>query len=133
MIGLRFLSLILYDLSIHLFAVFIHSRFTLFIRIGLAYLQTVRQGLVVAVQILEEDVIGHLLAELVVLQAAIFHKRADIVPVFLILLAGGLAQAGQLVRHLLGDVIGNLLHEAVVLQRASGNVQRQIRAVDHAL
>ena len=31
------------------------------------------------------------------------------------------------------DVIGNLLNKSVILQRASGNVQRQIRAVDYAL
>ena len=123
------------NLCLYLFAVFINSAvaFFLFIRINLVDFQTVRQRHVFAVQVLEKDIIRHLLAELVILQAAEFNEGTDVIPVFLIFFPVGLAHAGQLVGNLLGDVIGNLLHEAVVLQRASGNVQRQIRTVDDAL
>ncbi len=42
------------------------------------------QSLIFAVQILEQDIIAHLVTEFLVLDAAEFDKRADIVPVFLI-------------------------------------------------
>ena len=44
-----------------------------------------------------------------------------------------IAEAGKLVRDLLGDVILDLLYEAVVLQGGTADVQRKVRAVDHAL
>ena len=57
----------------------------------------------------------------------------NVVPVGFVLLALGVEQAVELVRHLLGDVGGELLHIAVVLQEGTGYVQRQIGAIDHAL
>ena len=86
-----------------------------------------------AVDVLIQDVIHHPVGELFILQASEFDKRADIIPVFLVILAVGLKHAGELVRHLLGDVVGNFLDKSVVLQRASGNIQRKIRTVDDAL
>ena len=99
--------------------------------IDLVDLQTLGQRHVLAVQILEKDIVGHLLAELVVLQAAELDEGTDIIPVFLVLFLLGLAHAGQLIRHLLCDVLADLLDKTVVLQRASGHVERQVRAVDH--
>ena len=42
---------------------------------------------------LEEDVIGHLLTELIVAEAAVLDEWCDIVPVLLIVLTIGLAEA----------------------------------------
>ena len=100
---------------------------------GLLLRNQILQSLILAVQILEQDIIAHLVTELLILQAAEFDKRADVVPVLLIGFPIGLAHTGQLVCYLLGDVIGNLLYKAVVLQGASGYIQRQIRTVDDAL
>ena len=99
----------------------------------LILLQTVRKGQILAVQILEQDIISHLLCKFLILNIPEFDERCNIIPIFFIIFTVRLAHAGQLVRHLLGDIVGNLLHKAVVLQRASGHVKRQIRAVDHTL
>ena len=88
---------------------------------------------VLAVQVLEQNVICHSGAELIVLKAAVLDEGADVVPVLVVVLLVGLAHAGELVSDLLGDVIADLLREAVVLKRASGDVQRKVRAVDDAL
>ena len=90
----------------------------------------IRESEVFAVQIFHQGVIQDFFAEFRLFDAAVFDEGADIVPVFLVVLTVGLAHTGELVCHFLGDIIGNLLHETVVLQSASGNVQRQIRAVD---
>jgi len=85
------------------------------------------------IQVLKEDGVLHLVAEFLVLQASELDERADAVPVFLIVFSLGLAHTGQLVCHLLGNIIRDLINKSVILQCASGHVQRQIRAVDHAL
>ena len=89
--------------------------------------------MILAVQILEQDVVRHPLAELLILEAAVLDERADIVPVFVIIVLVGFAHAGELVRNLLRDVVRDLLRKAVVLQCGSRYVQRQVRAVQHAL
>ena len=68
-----------------------------------------------------------------VLDAAEFDERADVIPIFLIGLAVGLAHTGQFVGNLLCDIVRNLPDKTVVLQRTSRYIQRKIRAVDHAL
>ena len=96
-------------------------------------LYKILDGQIFAVEILVQDGVCHLFAEFAVLDSAKFDERADIIPVFFIILAVGLAHAGELVCDLLCDVVGDLLYKAVVLQSASGYVQRQIRAVDDTL
>ena len=81
--------------------------------------ESLRGGQVLAVQILEQDVVGHPCAELVVLEAAVLDEGADVIPVLVVVLFIGLAHAGELIRNLLCDVIADLLREAVVLERAS--------------
>ena len=110
---------------------YLRTLFSLFFT-GLG-LQILLQRQELAVQIFIEDEIHHSVGEFLVLQAAELDERADIVPVFFIVLPVGLVHAGKLVCDLLGNVSGNLLHKSVVLQRASGDIQRQIRTVDHTL
>ena len=86
---------------------------------------------VLAVQILQKGVIQDLLTEFLLFDAAVFDERADVIPVFLIVFTVGLAHAGELVCNLFGNIIGNLLNKTIVLECTSGNIQRQIRAVDH--
>ena len=86
--------------------------FSVFIRctaLGLSVyrlnLKALGKGNILALKVLEEDVIRHLLAELVILQAAELDERTDIVPVLLVLFLLGLAHSGQLVCNLLADII----------------------------
>ena len=74
---------------------------------------------VFVIQVLEEDVVHHLVAEFLVLQAAELDERADVIPVFLVVLLVGLAHAAQLVGNLLGNVVCDLIYKSIVLQRAS--------------
>ena len=133
-----------YHFGFYLLAVFVYgaAAFLCFFRLIRAvilltvkrlHFQALRQSQILAVQVLEQDIVIHTLAELVVLQAAELDEGADIIPVFLVFFLLRLAHAGKLVRHLLGDIFGNLLHKAVILQRASGHIQRQVRAVDDTL
>ena len=112
-------------------------RFFLFvlylIRIGLIDFQTFRQCQILAIQILKEDVIGHLLTELVILQAAELDERTDVIPVFIVFFLLGLTHTGKLVCNLFRNIIGNLLYKTIVLQRTSGYIQRQIRTVNDTL
>ena len=129
-----FLRAVIHNLGLYLLTVLVNGTSGLgFFRINRLCLKALRQGQIFSVQILEQDVIVHLLTELVILQAAKLDERADVVPVFVVLFLLGLTHAGELVRHLLGNIFGNLLYKAVILQSASGYVQRQIRTVDHAL
>ena len=133
-----FFAALVHDFGFHLVAVYILCRFlllTVFLISGIDrfHFQTLRQALVLAFQVLEQDVIRHLLAELVIFQAAVLDERIDVIPVFLVLFTLGLAHTGQLVCHLLGDVVADLLNETIVLQCGTGYVQRQIRTVDHTL
>ena len=91
------------------------------------------QSQILVIQILVDHGVFHLLAELLVFEASELDERADIVPVFLIILAVCLEHADQFVRHFLGNIIRHLVDKAVVLQRASGYIQRQVRTVDDAL
>ena len=124
----RLFRLLLLGIRLLVVRVFYHVHIS-----GFLLRNQILQSLILAVQILEQDIIAHLVAEFLILQAAEFDKRADVVPVLLIGFPIGLAHTGELICYLLGDVIGNLLYKAVVLQGASGYVQRQIRAVDDAL
>ena len=60
-------ALVLYDFCFYLFAVLIHSTLLGLIRVSLIDFQALGQGHIFAVQILEEDVIRHFLAEFFVL------------------------------------------------------------------
>ena len=71
------------------------------------------------VQILVDHGVLHLLTELLILEASELDERADIVPVFLVVLTVCLEHSGQLVSHLLGNIIRHFVHKAIVLQRAS--------------
>jgi hypothetical protein len=57
----------------------------------------------------------------------------DIVPVALIVVTLVVEFAGKAVGDLAGNVCGHLLDIAVVLKEGTGDVQRQVGAVDHAL
>ena len=85
------------------------------------------------INILEQDIICHLITELLILQASELDKRTDVIPILLIRLFVCLAHSAQLICNLLGNIICNLIHESVILQCTSGYIQRQIRAVDNAL
>ena len=122
-----------YDLSFYLVAVLIYSIFLILFLVLRLDLQTLGQSQIFAVQILEEDIIIHLLTELVILQAAELDEGTDVIPVFVVLFLIRLAHTGQLVRYLLGNVLGDLLDKSIILQCTSGYVQRQIRAVDDTL
>ena len=74
---------------------------------------------VFVIQVLEEDIVHHLVAEFLVLQAAELDERADVIPVFLVVLLVSLAHAAQLVGNLLGNVVCDLVNKSIVLQRAS--------------
>ena len=82
---------------------------------------------------LEQQRLLHAVVELLVLHAAVLYEGMDVVPVALVVLALVVELAGEAIGHLAGDVGGHLLDVAVVLQERAGDVQRQIRAVDHAL
>ena len=119
----RFLCLCLVN-NFCLGSLFLRLRFPVFF-------DAVFEGQIFAINILEQHIIHHLVGEFAVFDASEFDEGTDIVPVFLIAFAICLAHAAELVCHFLADVIGNLLYETIVLQRASGYIQRQIRAIDH--
>ena len=60
-----------------------------------------RQSHVLVIYILEEDIVVHLVAELLVLQAAELDERADVIPVLFVGLLIGLLHSDQLVSQLL--------------------------------
>ena len=84
-----------------------------------------------AVEVFEQQTVFDAVIEFVIFDAAVFDERADIIPVFLIIFTVGLAHAGQFVCNFLADIFRNFLYSTVVLQCTSGNVQRQIRTIDH--
>ena len=97
------------------------------------FLDTVFQRQIFVADILKEDGILHLIAEFLVFEASEFDERADAVPVFLIILSLCLTHSGQFIRYFLGDIVRNLIDKSIILQRASGYVQRKVRAVDDSL
>ena len=98
----------------------------------LILVDAVLKSQIFSVDVLEQNIVHHLLGEFLVLDASVFDEWVDIIPVFLVILTVGFAHAGELVSEFLGDVLGDLFDKSVVLQCASGYVQRQIRAVDDA-
>ena len=60
------------------------------------------------------------------------HHHRHVVPAADELLAVGFVEAGEAVGDLLGDVAGQLAHRSIHLQIASGDVERDIWAVDDA-
>ena len=50
------------------------------------------------IQVLEQNIIAHLLTEFFIFQAAEFDKRTDVIPVFLIVFFICLAHSGKLVK-----------------------------------
>ena len=88
--------------------------------------------MILSVKILIQYIVVHPLGEFLIFENAVLDKRADIIPVLLIIFPFCLVHAGQLVRNLPGDIIGDLLGKAVILKCRSGYVQRQIRAVNDA-
>ena len=85
------------------------------------------------INILEQDVICHLITELLILQASKLDKRTNIIPILLIRLFVCLAHSAQLICNLLGNIIRDLINKSIILQSTSGYVQWQIRAVNHSL
>ena len=77
---------------------------------------------VLALEVLIDDEVLHLVAELHVLQAAELDERTDVIPTLFVGLALGLVHAGQFVGNLLCDVIADLLNETVVLQGAARHI-----------
>src|SRR5699024_11518631 len=65
----------------------------------LIFLQAVLKGQILALQVLKEDIIPHLLRKLLVLDVAELDEGSNVIPVFLIVLTLGLAHSGKLVRH----------------------------------
>ena len=92
-----------------------------------------RNSGILAVGLLHEDGILHHVEELAVLDAAVLDEGSDIVPVAFVGFPLRVHQAVQLIGNLLGDMRADLLHVAVILQEGTADVQRQVRAVDHAL
>ena len=132
--GSFFVLLLRDDLGLYCVSVLIGRVLALLgLRVCLIDLEGLGKCEIFPVQILEEDIIRHLLAEFVVPEASVLDKRADVIPVFVVVFLVCPAHAGELVRHLLRDVVGDLRGKAVILQRASRYVQRQIGAVDDAL
>ena len=86
---------------------------------ALDVLDILRQCDILVIQILKDNEILHLLLELLILQAAKFDKRTDIIPVFLIILTINLVHTGQLVCYLFGNIIGNLFDKAIILKCTS--------------
>ena len=74
---------------------------------------------IVVIQILEEDIVCHLLTELIIFQAAKLDERTDIIPVFFISFLISLAHSGQFVCHFLGNVFCDLLYKSIILQCTS--------------
>ena len=104
-------------------------------RVGMLFLiliDALRQGQILALQVLKDNIILHLFLEFLILDAAELNERINVIPVFFVGFPVGLAHAGQLICHLLGNVIGNLLYKTVILQSGTGYIQRKIRAVDDA-
>ena len=99
----------------------------------LCLVQVFSQGLVFALAGLVDNRVLHAVVELVVAHAAILNKRMNVLPVGLVLLALVLEHAGQAIGDLAGDVVGKLANVAVVLQERTGDVQRQVGAIDDAL
>ena len=95
-------------------------------------LKTLGKCQILSVDVLEEDVIVHLGAELVILEATELDEGSDIIPILLVIFLLGLAHSGKLLCNLLGDVLLNLGYEAVVLKRTSGYVERKVGAIDNA-
>ena len=89
--------------------------------------------MILSVKILIQYIVVHPLGEFLIFENTVLDKRADIIPVLLIIFPFCLVHTGQLVRNLPGDIIGDLLGKAVILKCRSGYVQRQIRAVNDAL
>ena len=85
---------------------------------------------ILVIQVLEQNIIAHLLAEFFIFQAAEFDKWADVIPVFLIVFFICLAHSWKLVSNFLGNVFGDLLYESIILQCASWYVKRQIRTIN---
>ena len=103
------------DLGFNLLAILTGGLFGLL----LGKFEALGQCHVLAVNVLEQDVVGHLLAELVILKAAVLDERADVVPVLLVLFLLSLAHAGKLVCDLLRDIITDLIDKSVILKRRS--------------
>ena len=83
----------------------------------LAFFNNIFKSQIFVIQVLVDHGVFHLLAELLVLQAAELDERADIIPVFLIVLSVCLEHSDQFVCNLLGNVICNFIYKSIVLQR----------------
>ena len=95
------------------------------------FFDAVFQCQIFAIQIFKQDIIIHLIREFCIFDASEFDKRADVIPVFLIIFSGCLAHTGQFVSNFLADIIRDFFDKSIVLQCASRYVQWQIRTVDH--
>ena len=88
---------------------------------------------ILALKILVNHEILHLIAELCILETTIFNKRRNVLPVLLIVLAFNLVHADKLVCNLLCNVLRNLLYKTIVLECTSWYVKRKVRTVDNTL
>ena len=92
------------NLSLNLIAILVNSIFLSlgsFLLCGLVDLKRLRCCEVLALKVLKEDVVCHLLAELVVAQTAILDEWADVIPVLVIVLFISLAKTCKLLSNLL--------------------------------
>ena len=63
----------------------------------LILVDAVLKSQIFSVDVLEQNIVHHLLGEFLVLDASVFDEWVDIIPVFLVILTVGFAHAGELV------------------------------------
>ena len=107
---------------------------------------------VLSFSVFQQSELHSALAEFLLGQHTVLDENLDVVPLLLKLRVESLRLVSsvslafrfplfafrfrhllQLVGHLLADVLGNFLHIAVALQVAAAHVQRDVRAVEHAV
>ena len=74
--------------------------------------------------LLQEFIIGH---------HSIFHKQAQAFPFLFEFLSFLIKDLFQFIRHFFRDMVIDLFYIRIALQITAANVQRNIRAVDHAM
>ena len=95
--------------------------------------EIVLQGRVIAIDRPENDYVLNTFEELLFTHASEFHERVYVIPVPVVVISLVLIQRRQLVGNLLGNVCRYFLYVSVVLEETPRYVQRQVRAIDHAL
>ena len=91
------------------------------------------EGVIGAVDVLEQGKLRGAVVELLVAEHAVLDEELQAVPLLFEGLAVVLEDLLQAIGHLLGDVRGDLLHVLVALQVGAGDVERDVGRVEHAV